>query len=130
MIEEKKYLGIDWGEKRIGLAMADGVTRLALPLQTVSSVKELLEVIEIEEIDALVLGKPMKMSGDEADSQVWLNFLEQLKEKFSGEIELVDERLTSLAGDALEGHKKEKASRDEIAAVLILQSYLDAYGRD
>lgn len=121
----KNYLGIDWGEKRIGLATADSEVRLALPLRTVSSLGEVLTVIKEEETDVIVLGKPHKMSGAEADNPLWLAFYEQLKLRSGRPIELVDERLTSLAADALAGSDEEKAARDEVAASLILQGYLD-----
>lgn len=121
----KKYLGIDWGEKRIGLATADSEVNLALPLKTVGSLAEVLSVIKEEEIDVVVMGTPKKMSGEVADNPAWRNFLGQLKDRGGRRVELVDERLTSLAADSLEGSEAEKAERDEIAATLILQDYLD-----
>lgn len=119
------YLGIDWGEKRIGLAIGDSLTRLALPLATVSNLVELIEVIKKEGASYLVVGQPQKMSGEEANYQPWHSFITELKEQVKLEIIFQDERLTSLAADALVGRKKEKASQDEIAATLILQSYFD-----
>lgn len=121
----KKYLGIDWGEKRIGLATADDEVCLALPLKTVSSMAEVLSVVAEEEIDIIVLGSPRKMSGEAANNPLWLSFLNQLKERSGRTVILVDERLTSLAADSLEGSAANKAERDEIAATLILQDYLD-----
>lgn len=122
---DQKYLGIDWGEKRIGLALADEETCLALPFKTVSSLSELLEVILEEEIDEIIIGSPIKMNGDAANNPSWLNFVEQLKEKSGKKLNFLDERLSSLAADALSGGKKDKAERDEIAASIILQDYLD-----
>jgi putative holliday junction resolvase len=122
---DRQYLGIDWGEKRIGLALADGETKMALPLGTVSNLKELLKVIKEENITAIIIGLPQKMSGEEADNKGFLNFLKELKEKSEIEVIAIDERLSSKAADALFGGKKDKAQRDEIAATLILQSYLD-----
>lgn len=123
---DKKYLGIDWGEKRIGLAIADEETCLALPLKTVSNLRELLAVISEEEIDEIVIGSPKKMSGEEANNPQWLNFVAELKSKCSKQINFLDERLSSLAADALSGEANEKAQRDEIAATIILQDYLDS----
>jgi putative Holliday junction resolvase len=125
-MNNKKYLGIDWGEKRIGLAFAEEETSLALPLRTVASLEELLETIKTEEISDLVLGSPRKMSGQAANNPLWLEFVEQLKAKSTLPINFVDERLSSLAADALNGTKKDKAERDEIAATIILQDYLDS----
>ncbi|MFA5109446.1 MAG: Holliday junction resolvase RuvX [Patescibacteria group bacterium] len=121
----KKYLGVDWGEKRIGLATADSEVSLALPLKTVGSLAEVLNVIKEEETDIIVLGSPKKMSGEAADNPLWLDFVKQLRELSGKRVELVDERLSSLAADALAGEEAEKAGRDEIAATLILQDYLD-----
>ena len=125
MAKIKKYLGIDWREKRIGLATADDEVCLALPLKTVSSLAEVLSVLAEEEIDVIVMGSPRKMSGEAANNPLWLSFLDQLKERSGRTVILVDERLTSLAADSLEGSAAEKAERDEIAATLILQDYLD-----
>ncbi len=123
-VRARKYLGIDWGEKRIGLATADSETGLALPLKTAGSLREVLAAVKEEEADILVLGAPRKLSGAEADNPAWQEFLAGLKET-GKRVELVDERLSSLAADALSGEKSEKAERDEIAATIILQNYLD-----
>jgi len=125
-MESKKYLGIDWGEKRIGLALADEETCLALPFKTVGNMNELLDVIEEEEIDVIVNGTQKKMSGEAANNPAWLSFVEELQKKSAKKIEFLDERLSSLAADALSGEKKDKAQRDEIAATIILQDYLDS----
>lgn len=122
----KKYLGIDWGEKRLGLAMADEETCIALPFKTVGTLAEVLEIIKQEEINVVVIGSPKKMSGAPADNPNWLKFISDLKSMTACPVELLDERLSSLAADALAGEKKEKAQRDEIAATIILQDYLDS----
>jgi len=119
------YLGIDWGEKRIGLATADSDVKLALPLATVANLEEVLQIVLSDEIDIIVLGSPQKMSGQEANNPLWLDFYNHLKKRFSKPIELIDERLSSLQADALGGRGKAKAGRDEVAAAIILQSYLD-----
>lgn len=125
MIKVLKYLGVDWGEERIGLASGDDEVCLALPLKTVKTLSEVLSVMREEEIDVVVLGDPRKLSGAPADSALWLKFFEQLKERGGRRVELVDERLSSLAADALEGEEEDKAERDQVAASLILQSYFD-----
>lgn len=115
------YLGVDWGEKRIGLATADSDVCLALPFFTVSGMAELIGVIEEEQINVVVIGEPVKMSGEKANNPLWIKFIEEFKTKFDKKIILVDERLSSLAADALGGD----AARDDMAACLILQTYLD-----
>lgn len=122
---DRQYLGVDWGEKRIGLALADGETKMALPLGTASNLKELLKVIKEENITSIIIGSPKKMSGEKADNINFLQFLKDLKKQSGIEVIEIDERLSSKAADALFGSKKDKAQRDEIAATLILQTYLD-----
>jgi putative Holliday junction resolvase len=119
------YLGIDWGEKRIGLATADSEVKLALPLKTVANLAEVLSVLKEEQTNVIIMGAPQKMSGEAANNPAWVNFVAQLREKSGLPVETVDERLSSLAADALGGEDKETAGRDEIAASIILQSYLD-----
>lgn len=121
------YLGIDWGEKRIGLAIGDSHTSLALPLTTVSSLTEIYSIIEKEEISYIVLGSPRKMSGEVADNKKWQDFTCSLENKAGIPVIMQDERLSSKAVDALIGHKKDKVSRDEMAAALILQAYFDSH---
>jgi len=125
-MDKKKYLGIDWGEKRIGLSLADEETYLALPFKTVPNLEELLAVIKEEGITNIVIGSPKKMSGQVANNPLWLNFVAQLKDRSTVPVNFLDERLSSLAADALSGGKKDKAERDEIAATIILQDYLDS----
>lgn len=122
----KKYLGVDWGEKRIGLALADEETSLALPFRTVATLTELLEIAKKEEVDVIVAGYPKKMNGGAADNPAWENFIKQLGAQSTCPVKLLDERLSSLAADALIGDGQAAAPRDEIAATIILQDYLDS----
>jgi putative Holliday junction resolvase len=121
-----KYLGIDWGEKRIGLAVADNETRIAVPLFVVKDIKGLAKVIVVEDIILLVLGKPSKLDGSAELGKKFLIFQEQLEKNYPGQIVLFDERMTTKAAQALAGDKKTKAPKDAIAAMIILQDYLDA----
>lgn len=126
----EKYLGIDWGEKRIGLATAEEETSLALPLGTVANLTGLLQTISEEEITTIVIGRPYKIGGlDIKLSPDYLKFLELLTSQITIPIHEIDERFSSKEADAMGGPKNMRAGRDEIAAALILQSYLDRYGR-
>ena len=129
---EKKYLGIDWGKKRIGLALGDSETRLASPFCVVAQVSEVIDIINKEKIDYLIIGQPIKMSGASDEfTEGFEDFLDFIKNNCDIPVELIDERLTSKAADALSGTKKTKAARDSLAAMLILQSYFDKNnGRD
>jgi putative holliday junction resolvase len=133
----KIYLGVDWGEKRIGLALADSETKLATPFKTVANVEEAARIVKSEQIDMVVVGKPVRITNYELEitNEKYNKFINNLKKKINVPVELVDERLSSKAADALAGNKKTnplspslrraRASRDEIAAMIILQSYLD-----
>ena len=121
-----KYLGVDYGEKRIGLALADSETKIATPFKVVNSLEEIIKIVDDEEIDTLIVGKPYQISNSQFPiSTQFTNFIDNLKSKIKIPIELIDERLSSKAVDQLSGSKKTKASRDAIAAMIILQSYLD-----
>ncbi|MFP4514583.1 MAG: Holliday junction resolvase RuvX [Parcubacteria group bacterium] len=119
-----KYLAIDWGEKRIGLAVGNDEPKLAMPHSTVSSFKELLEVIAEEEPDKVILGNPLSMSGQASLSTSFNSFKEKLADEINQELILVDERLSSIAADKLAG-KRVKSTRDSVSAMIILESYLD-----
>jgi putative Holliday junction resolvase len=122
----EKYLGIDWGEKRIGLATAEEELNMALPLGTVADVAGILQTIEEEEITKIVLGRPYQMASlEHTINPDFLKFVELLESQTNLPVIQIDERLSSLAADAMGGPKKMRAGRDEIAAALILQSYLD-----
>ncbi|MDA3839816.1 MAG: Holliday junction resolvase RuvX [Patescibacteria group bacterium] len=126
-MEERKYLGIDWGEARIGLSLGDNVLYIATPHVVVANLKEVLEEIEKEDIDEIVLGYPRRLGeGEERLHQGYLIFKKQLEEATEIKLNSFDERLSSKAADALVGNKKTKAPRDAVAAMIILQSYLDS----
>lgn len=120
-----KFLGIDWGEKRIGLALAEAETRLALPYTTVSGLQEILKIILAQDVNVIVLGVPYKLSGLGELNPAWQKFKADLEKNTNLPLALVDERLSSKGADALPGLKNDKAGRDEVAAALILQAYLD-----
>lgn len=122
----EKYLGIDWGTKRLGLATAEEELNLALPLGTVADLAGVLQTIEEEEITKIVIGRPYHMTSLEYEiNPDFLKFVTQLENQAGIQVFQIDERLSSLAADAMGGPKKMRAGRDEIAAALILQNYLD-----
>ncbi len=123
-----RYLGIDWGGARIGLALGDSEVKLATPFKVVSSIDEIEQAIKEESVDVIVVGKPLKMKNAKLKMQnEFLNFLNLLTEKIDIPVKTVDERLSSKHADALFGDRKVKAPQDAVAAMLILQSYLDKH---
>jgi putative Holliday junction resolvase len=123
----KRYLGIDYGTKRIGLALGDSITKIATPFKVVSTLADIVLVIKEEDVDHLVVGVPLTMRKEKgAMHEKVEEFISDLSDLTGLSIEQVDERLSSKAGDALVGGKKDKAPRDAIAAMLILQGYFDS----
>ncbi len=135
-----RILGVDPGEKRIGLAVSDplGITAQGLPTITVSSAGETLreigETARRLEAVRVVIGLPLQMDGSEGEGA---RMARRLGGRLEAELGLPvifrDERLTSRLAEAalLEGdlsRKRRKAESDRLAAQLILQNYLDETG--
>ncbi|MCU0679853.1 MAG: Holliday junction resolvase RuvX [Planctomycetes bacterium] len=114
-------LGIDWGEKHIGLALGESETKIASPFKAVSTIKELLVVIKEEGIEVLVLGEPKKMQEHNRVDARFTDFLNKLKIETNLPIHLVDERLSSHEANKLIRGEKDHS----VAAMIILQRYLD-----
>lgn len=131
-----RILGIDYGDKRTGLAISDPLGISAQPLPTIqsSSQEELVERISalaVEEgVQEIVVGLPRNMDGTigQAGDKV-MRFVEMLKEKVGCPIAVEDERLTTMMAErtlAMLGEKLKKGKKklDRMAAQLILQNYL------
>jgi putative Holliday junction resolvase len=135
-----RILGLDLGEKTIGLAVSDELGMTAQGLKTIrrqgikADLKALHAVVREYDVDCLVVGLPKNMDGSLGDAaQKVLKVVEKLKE-WDIPVETEDERLTtSLAEKILiEGEVRREKRRkviDQVAAVLILQGYLDRRGR-
>jgi len=132
-----RILGIDWGEKRIGLALSDPLGIIATSLATVEK-KEgfdltnyLKQLISEQEIAKIILGFPKNMDGSVGPKgEEVLTFKESLEKEIDIPVILWDERLTTVSAqrtlrEAEVKMKKGKKFLDKIAAVLILQNYLD-----
>jgi len=131
-----KLLGIDFGEKRIGLAIADDKIRIAFPYKTIfhktlkQTLQEIQEVIDEEGITDIVIGLPLSFKFEEnQESRKIHEFVTKLKEKFTNRnIHEENEILTSKEAENLMGFKKTKDGIvDAVAAALILQSFLDKH---
>jgi len=135
-----RYLGIDYGRRRIGLAISDPLGSLASPLATIPSTgdpaddaRAIVAVADREDVEAFVVGLPINMDDSEGpQAKLSRNLAGCLRAESAGRpVELWDERLTTAAADALldQTHltsAKRKKHRDQIAALVILQGYLDA----
>jgi len=130
-----RYLAIDYGDKRTGLAICDAAETIATPLAVVPSRTELLkkvaDIIERESIEAIVLGLPLNMDGSEGpQARLVLKFAEQLKEQIVIPVYFQDERLSSFsAEDKLAATHFTRGSKkkhlDAIAAAEILEAFLE-----
>ncbi len=127
MAKYKNYLGIDWGEKRIGLACANEEVKIATPWKVIGSLEELFKIIDEEKIDEVIVGAPYKMHDIKAALHPKFEFfLLEFKENINIPIKEVDERLSSKTADSFIGSSKQKAPRDASSAMVILQQYLDS----
>ncbi len=132
-----RYLGIDFGTKRIGVAVSDELGITAQPLPTlepstdeaaVGAIRELVNEYGVFEV---VVGLPKNMNGTlgPAAERV-LAFARRLEESMPVKVTMWDERLTSMAAERLLieadlSRAKRKRRVDQMAAVLILQGFLD-----
>ncbi|MCF7820450.1 MAG: Holliday junction resolvase RuvX [Candidatus Pacebacteria bacterium] len=128
MKEAEKILAIDWGTQRIGVAIAILEANTILPLSALKSIKDLKNLIALEDPDLLVVGHPITMAGEESNNYEFNNFVEALKKQITIPIELFDERLSSKQADILLGGI-DKSRRDSVAAMVILESYLKKHGQ-
>jgi putative Holliday junction resolvase len=136
-----RILALDVGRKRIGLAISDplGITAQGLPTVQRVRIREDLEYIagicRDREVRLLLVGRPLHMSGDESRQGIYTKeFAERLSVYTGLPVEFVDERLTTVQAERVlreSGVSIEKRAKavDRLAAVLLLQGYLDAGGR-
>ena len=131
-----RILAIDYGQKRVGLAVTDELQMIANPLTTVSSADILTflkDYIAREKVECIVVGYPKQMNNTPSQSLKYIEpFIRSLRKRFPTiPVELVDERFTSMmASRAMVDaglKKKDRQNKeliDKVSATLILQSYL------
>ena len=134
-----RCLGLDLGSKTLGIAISDRTNCIASVYTTIffkdenysSLIEPLKEIIDKEGIDTLVLGLPKNMNNTLGTrALITLEFKEILEREFNIKVIMEDERLTSVISnnvliDADVSRKKRKKKVDGMAAVIILQGYLD-----
>lgn len=131
-----KAIGIDYGTKRVGIAISDSSKIIASALCTITNKKVftfLIDLFKKEEIDTIVVGEAKNLDGTETDSTKDIHkFIEKLRTLFpKTETHTIDERFTSkIAFQSIidSGIKKKKRQNksliDEVSATIILQDYL------
>lgn len=131
-----RYLGIDLGTKRVGLAISDLTSTIATPLKTIiydeiNILKEIENIVLEYEINSIVMGLPKNMNNTIGDSaERALEFSKKLEDYFGFEVIMQDERKTTVEAsnymlEANLSRKKRKAKIDGLAASIILQTYLN-----
>ena len=132
-----RCLGIDFGSSRIGIAVSDDLGMLAHPLETIRNDSEFLsrlqQIVLQKGVSRIVVGIPRNMDGSYGPAAEKAKlFLSQLKSKFAG-VQLIawDERLTTVEAQRLlhaagRDIKKSRPVIDQVAAQVLLQSYLDS----
>jgi len=122
-----KYLGIDFGSTRVGIAISDEEGKIAFPHSVLQNDKNLLEevekIIEKEKIDEVIIGESKNFKGEPNKIMVKIEkFKKILEEKTKLRVSLEPEFMTSAQAKQIQGKNK---MHDASAAAIILQSYLD-----
>lgn len=133
-------LAVDYGEKRIGLAVSDSLMIAANPVGYIKHTTLARDLIELDalikerSVDRVVVGLPINMDGSEGPmAEAARKFGDEVR-TLGIEVEMWDERMSSRAADAVLigadlSRKKRKGKRDQVAATWFLQGYLDAKRR-
>lgn len=133
-----RYLGVDYGTKRIGLAISDGLGLTARPLEVVAKpalADALQRIAEEYQPQLVVVGLPRPLQGGENESTAGARQLgREIGEMLGVPVEFVDERFTSRIAESalLEAdmrRRDRKETVDKVAAAIILQTYLDSERR-
>lgn len=134
-----RILGIDYGDKRLGLALSDPLGMMAMPLSVLertsdeSAIAAIEKIIAEKDVEKIIVGLPLNMNGTRGPmAEKSTKFADALGKSTGVAVELCDERLSTMSAEKalLEGdvrREKRKGLRDKIAAQIILQSYLDRH---
>lgn len=138
-----RWVGVDYGTRRIGIAISDYSATIASPADTISSAgdvsadaRQIVRWADRNEAAGVVVGLPLNMDGSDSDqTRLTRALAEALGDQTELAIELWDERLSSYQADewlraANVRPAKRKQLRDTLAAQVILQSFLDAQRRE
>jgi putative holliday junction resolvase len=137
LLDEKRLLAIDFGKKRIGIAVTDPLNLFAYPLTTLSNDLKLWnninKIISDYHVVKLIIGYPIKENGDESvSSKEVLKFKEELGNRSNLPIVLIDERYSSeiarqriILSVPSRKKRRDKSLLDKNAAAVILEDYLN-----
>ena len=137
-----RILALDFGEKRIGVAVSDSLNIIAQSVGIIerkgikNDIKSVQDLVEKHDAGKLIVGLPLNMNGTEGKSaNLAIDFVNELKKEINICVEMIDERLTTAQGERIFleadlSRKKRKKNIDKIAAQLILQNYLDLHNHN
>jgi putative Holliday junction resolvase len=126
-MELTKFLGIDYGEKRVGIATSDSLANLAFPHSVIQNSKNLIQdiktIIKRENITGVVVGESKDFKGEKNKIMEKIEpFVEELKQVSGAEVYMEPEFLTSHQAEKIQGKND---MLDASSATIILQSFLD-----
>lgn len=137
-----RVLAIDYGERRIGLAISDPTATIAQPLPTLTRragkrppIAKILEIATANDVAAIVIGLPLTLAGDDSEwTRSVRDFAAALRARAALPVDLIDERLTSVRAERSvrslglkKRHREQKERVDAAAAMILLQMYLDRH---
>lgn len=132
MSQNKSYVALDVGEKRIGVAVGDSAVRIAIAFDTIetdgSEIEQIARIIIDEKADVLIVGYPRNQSGEPTAQTTYVEAFAKGLTDIAPKVVFQDESLTSvLAEQRLQSHKKPytKGDIDALAAAMILQDYME-----
>lgn len=132
MSQNKSYVALDVGEKRIGVAIGDSGVRIAVPFDTIETngdeIERIARIITDEKADVVVVGYPRNQSGEATAQTAYVESFASKLTAIAPDLVFQDESLTSvLAEQRLQSHKKPytKGDIDALAAAMILQDYME-----
>lgn len=133
-----RIMGLDYGDKRIGVAISDAFGWTAQGVEVIERKKEgdyldrIRELVREHEVESIVVGLPKNMNGTIGPrGEICMEFAEELRQKLSMPVHLWDERLTTVAAqrtllEADVSRRKRKQVVDKMAAAILLQNFLDS----
>lgn len=132
MSQNKAYIALDVGEKRIGVAVGDNGVRIAVPFETVETngneIERIAKIIIDEKAEVVVVGYPRNQSGEATAQTAYVEEFAKKLVDIAPTIVFQDESLTSvMAEQRLQSYKKpySKGDIDALAAAIILQDYME-----
>ena len=128
-MEVKQLLGLDVGQKRIGVARASSAARLAEPLITINTADawdKLQQIIKEQETETIVVGLPRNLQGDDTAQTTWVHeWVGKAKKQIKLPFYWQDEALTSHIAEVEREAHKTNHDVDALAAAIILQDFMD-----